>query len=209
MTTPKKAATHERIVEHAARSFRRAGYDGVSVADIMKEAGLTHGGFYAHFDSRDDLVVEALEHAAAQSLAQLSSAVEAAEKEGKAERRGLDVVAERYLSDAHLEHPELGCSLAALGSETPRQSPAVRALASRHAKAFAALVERLLPERAAGDEREARRDEARWIVSALVGSMVISRAVDNPETSKGFRGAVKRFIHARAGKAPRDRKTAR
>jgi AcrR family transcriptional regulator len=181
-TTGKKAETHERIVERAARAIRREGYDGVSVADIMKDAGLTHGGFYAHFASRDALVLEALERAAAESLANLT-------RDGA----GLDVVVERYLSDAHLKSPEAGCSLAALGSETRRQPAGVRALATRHVRALTSLVEGLLPKR--GDE-EARRDEARVILSALVGAMVIARAVDNAETARSFRAAVGRFAGA-------------
>jgi TetR/AcrR family transcriptional regulator, transcriptional repressor for nem operon len=190
MPFTKKAETHERIVEKAARAIRREGYDGVSVADIMKEAGLTHGGFYAHFDSRDDLVVEALERAASESLANLT-----AEVDGAPEGKGLATLAARYLSDAHVKEPEAGCTLAALGSETRRQPIGVRALAARHVKTFSSLIERLLPTRkGSSSQDEARRDEARVILSALVGSIVIARAVDNAELSKAFRAAVRRFV---------------
>ena len=194
MPSNKKAQTHERIVENAARVIRREGYDGVSVAEIMKEAGLTHGGFYAHFESRDDLVLEALEHASVESLAKMTAAVDEAPA-----GRGLEVLADRYLSDAHVKIPEAGCALAALGSETRRQPAGVRSLASRNVKSFVALIERLIPRAKDDDGEESRRDEARVILSALVGSLILARAVDSPEASKAFRGAVKRFIAKKLG----------
>src|SRR5881398_1289484 len=99
----RKEVTHERIVEAASRAIRRSGYDGTGVADIMKEAGLTHGGFYAHFESRDEMVAEAV-------------------KKGE----GARALVRFYLSKEHLEAAETGCPMAALGSEMPRQSAAVR-----------------------------------------------------------------------------------
>src|ERR1700747_2548298 len=104
----RKEDTHERIVDIAARAIRRHGYAGVGVADIMKEAGLTHGGFYAHFGSRDALVVEALERAGAESIAKMTAEAEAA-PDGTA----IDVLVTRYLSDAHVNAPDAGCTLAA------------------------------------------------------------------------------------------------
>jgi AcrR family transcriptional regulator len=184
MTTRKKAETHERIVENAARAIRRDGYDGVSVADIMKEAGLTHGGFYAHFASRDALVLEALEKASAESLASLT-------KDGA----DLEHVVERYLADAHVKHPEAGCALAALGSETRRQPAGVRALTTRQVRSLTTLIEGSLPK---GKDEDARRDEARVVLSALVGALVIARAVDSAETSAAVRRAVALFVKKKA-----------
>jgi TetR/AcrR family transcriptional repressor of nem operon len=181
VSTNKKAETHERIVAGAAKALRKKGYDGVSVAELMKDAGLTHGGFYAHFESREALVVEALERASAESLESLEKMADLSE------------LVEQYLSTAHQEAPEAGCALAALGTETRRQPDEVRAIATRGAKSLTTLVERHLPE----TERETRRDEARVIVSALVGAMVIARAVDSPELAKAFRSAVKRFATRR------------
>jgi AcrR family transcriptional regulator len=179
----KKEETHARIVEHAAKALRSAGYDGVSVAEIMKDAGLTHGGFYAHFPSRDALVVEALERATEQSIANLESSED------------LETFAARYLSDAHVKKPELGCALAALGSETRRQPRAVRALATKNTETMTTLIKDLI---AGKDE-----DEARVLVSALVGAMVIARAVDDPKTSKSVRDAVERFAAKKSRKRER------
>ena len=171
----KKEDTHARIVEHASKALRASGYDGVSVADIMREAGLTHGGFYAHFPSREALVVEALEEANRGSVASL------------AESEDLATLAERYLSDAHVKKPELGCALAALGSETRRQPAAVKKIASKNLAGFRQKLESL----------GMSRDEALVAVSALVGAMVLSRAVDDAKAGKELREAVREHVSKR------------
>ena len=107
----RKALTHERIVDTAARAIRRGGFSGVGVADIMKEAGLTHGGFYAHFPSRDALLVEALAHAGQQSAERLSQGNAQREARGASPFRAL---IDSYLSDRHLSGTENGCAVAAL-----------------------------------------------------------------------------------------------
>src|SRR5437773_5466359 len=105
----RKEATHERIVEAAARAIRRSGYDGTGVADIMKEAGLTHGGFYAHFDSREDMLAEAADHAGAEAVA-MATSVAASAPTGDA----LHAMLRSYLSKEHIEGRESGCPIAAL-----------------------------------------------------------------------------------------------
>src|SRR6058998_107126 len=107
-----KEATHERIVNVASRAIRRSGYDGTGVADIMKEAGLTHGGFYAHFKSREEMLAEAADHAGAESVA-MATRVAAAAPTGEA----LYAMLHFYLSKEHIEGRENGCPIAALGSE--------------------------------------------------------------------------------------------
>src|SRR5580765_794757 len=109
-----KDATHERIVSVASRAIRRSGYAGTGVADIMKEAGLTHGAFYAHFASREAMLAEAASRACAESAAAAVGAV-ASLPPGQA----LASMLRAYLSQEHLAQIELGCPLAALGSETP------------------------------------------------------------------------------------------
>ncbi|HEU4408672.1 MAG TPA: TetR/AcrR family transcriptional regulator [Polyangiaceae bacterium] len=188
----KKEATHERIVAEAARALRREGYGGVRVAEIMNESGLTHGGFYAHFASRDALIAEAAERATQSSIEALGAMAVA--RSGDA-GGALAALAERYLSDAHTARAESGCALAALASETPRQAGEVRAVATRNVEAFVGLVEGLLP---GCDGDEGRRDEARVLVAALVGALVLARAVDDPDLSRELRGAVKRFARRRA-----------
>src|SRR5207249_3037743 len=117
----RKEVTHERIVEVAARAIRRSGYGGTGVADIMKEAGLTHGGFYAHFASREAMLAEAADRAGAESAAVSARIATAAPPE-----EALRSVLRAYLSKAHVENMEMGCPVTALGSETPRQVPEVR-----------------------------------------------------------------------------------
>src|SRR3954470_21671951 len=106
----RKEATHERIVEAAARAIRRSGYGGAGVADIMKEAGLTHGGFYAHFASREAMLAEAADRAGAESVA-LASQVAASAPPGQA----LQAMMRAYLSPAHIAAIETGCPVSALG----------------------------------------------------------------------------------------------
>src|SRR5205085_4768226 len=122
----RKEATHERIVEAAARAIRRSGYNGTGVADIMKDAGLTHGGFYAHFDSREAMLAEAADRAGAEAVAASARIAASAPPQ-----RALTELVRAYLSKAHLEHVETGCPVAALGSEMPRQAPEVRRAATR------------------------------------------------------------------------------
>src|SRR4051812_37169447 len=136
-----KAATHERIVSVAARAIRRSGYDGTGVADIMKEAGLTHGAFYSHFASREAMLAEAAGKACAESAA-LTAEVAAGAPPGMA----LEAMLAAYLSREHVGQREAGCPLAALGSETSRQSPEVRRVATRHIKATVDLLARQSPD---------------------------------------------------------------
>src|SRR5216117_3769390 len=109
-TAPRrKEATHERIVEAAARAIRRSGYGGTGVADIMKDAGLTHGGFYAHFASREAMLAEAADRAGADGVAELARIADAAPAQ-----QALQALLQAYLSTAHVENVETGCALAAL-----------------------------------------------------------------------------------------------
>ena len=177
-----KAETHERIVKTAARTIRERGYDGASVADVMKQAGLTHGGFYAHFDSREAMLEEALDCAAAEGRARLTAAAERAEP-----GHGLEALIASYLSDRHVEHPESGCTLAALGSETARQAPALRKIATRQVRGLADLLAAQLPGDAADN-----RERALAMLASMVGAIALSRVVDDPALSRALREAVLR-----------------
>jgi TetR/AcrR family transcriptional repressor of nem operon len=177
-----KAETHERIVKTAARAIREHGYDGASVADVMKQAGLTHGGFYAHFDSREAMLEEALDCAAAEGRARLTAVAERAEP-----GHALEALIASYLSDRHVAHPESGCTLAALGSETARQAPALRKIATRQVHGLADLLAAQLPGDAADN-----RDRALAMLSAMVGAIALSRMVDDPGLSRALRAAVLR-----------------
>lgn len=166
-STTRKELSHDRIVDVASRAIRRAGYKGVGVADIMKEAGLTHGGFYAHFASRDALLVEAMRRAGRDSQAALSDAV--ARRMAKGSSRFAALVW-AYLHDSHLDRPEQGCVVAALGSEMTRQDDAVRDEARQRVKALVALVDDALPA-------SAERGQAPVIAATLVGALQLARTL--------------------------------
>jgi TetR/AcrR family transcriptional repressor of nem operon len=175
-----KDATHERIVSVASRAIRRSGYDGTGVADIMKEAGLTHGAFYSHFASREAMLAEAAGKACAESAAAAADAV-ATQPPGTA----LAAMLGAYLSQAHVENAELGCPLAALGSETSRQAPEVRRVATRHIKAMVDLIARESP----GWGRPGAHEHALVTLSTMVGALLLARAVDEPGLSDSLREA--------------------
>ena len=180
-----KDVTHERIVSVAARAIRRSGYDGTGVADIMKEAGLTHGAFYAHFTSREAMLAEAAGRACAESAAAAAEVVASVPPD-----MALASMLGAYLSREHIEHPDTGCPLAALGSETPRQVPEVRRVATRHIKEMIDLVARQLPDwgRAGAHER------ALVTVATMVGALLLARAVDEPGLSGALREATLKHL---------------
>jgi AcrR family transcriptional regulator len=170
----RKEASHERILEAAARAIRRSGYTGTGVADIMKEAGLTHGGFYAHFESREAMLAEAADRAGAQSVATLERFV--AQVPPKEAFRALVTA---YLSKGHVERAEVGCPVAALGSEMPRQAPEVRRAATRRIKEMIDLVSRHSP----GWGEPGAHERALIATATMVGALVLARAVDDPKLS--------------------------
>lgn len=166
-TATKKELSHDRIVGVASRAIRRAGYRGVGVADIMKEAGLTHGGFYAHFASRDALLIEAMQRAGSENQAALSEAVARRMAKGSSRFAALTCV---YLHDANLDHPDRGCVVAALASEMTRQDDAVRDEARQRVKALVALVDAALP---AGTEP----GQAAVVAATMVGALQLARTL--------------------------------
>lgn len=184
-TASRKEITHERIVEVAARAIRRSGYHGTGVADIMKEAGLTHGGFYAHFASREALLAEAADRAGAEAVG-LSERIAAAVPPGQA----LPAMIQAYLSAEHFAGIETGCPISALGSEMPRQAPEVRHAATRRIKEMIDVVARELP----GWGTPAGHEEALMIVASIVGAMIMARAVDDPRLSESFLEAARKKL---------------
>ena len=180
-----KEASHERIVSVAARAIRRSGYDGTGVADIMKEAGLTHGAFYAHFASREAMLAEAASRACAESAALAADVVARVPPE-----QALASMLRTYLSREHLEQIESGCPLAALGSETPRQAPEVRRATTRHIKETIDLVARQLPDWG----QPSAHDRALVTVAAMVGTLLLARAVDEPALSDRLCEAAVKYL---------------
>ena len=177
----RREITHERIVDTAARALRRNGYAGVGVADVMKQAGLTHGGFYAHFESRDALLAEAVERAGRDTGAVMAKRIDASRARGES---GLRALVEGYLSEAHLNGTESGCVVAALSSEMPRQSPALLALSVERVRKLISLVQRALPE---GGSKE----QAMVIAGTMVGTLQLARALGAGAQGKAMLAAAR------------------
>jgi TetR/AcrR family transcriptional regulator, transcriptional repressor for nem operon len=168
-----KAASHDRILDVAAARIRRDGIDKLTVAELMNEAGLTNGGFYRHFDSREQLVVEATKRAMTDGSAW---SVESGQLGG---RRGYAKLVNGYLSMEHRDHPESGCGVAAMAADVARTDGAARVAYTHQVEqclsVLSGLVEHSDPQRA---EREAV-----VLLSTLVGAISIARAVDDPQLS--------------------------
>jgi TetR/AcrR family transcriptional regulator, transcriptional repressor for nem operon len=160
--------------------FRERGFDGIGVADLMKAAGLTHGGFYGHFASKEDLAAEACGHALDTSLQKWSAEIE------KAPDEAFSKIVHNYLSEAHRNGPGSGCLVAALGSDLGRQGPPIRRMVTEGIHAFVGQLMLLLP----GKSKSARRRKALSDFAAMVGAVTIARAVDDPELSKDVLAAV-------------------
>ena len=188
-TPSRKEVTHERIVGAAARAIRRSGYGGTGVADIMKDAGLTHGGFYAHFDSREAMLAEAADRAGAEAVA-ASARIAAAAPPQKA----LQSLLRAYLSREHVEGAETGCPVVALGSEMPRQAPEVRRAATRRIKEMIDVVARQSPDWG----QPGAHERALVTVSTMVGALLLARAVDEPRLSDAIREAALKHVTAKA-----------
>jgi len=176
----RKEVTHDRIVETAARAIRRAGYGGAGVAQIMNEAGLTHGGFYAHFESREAMLAEAADQAGADGMDMLARVAAAAPP-----KRALEALLRAYLSKEHVESVETGCAIAALGSEIPRQAPKIRRVATRRIKEMIDLVARQSPDWG----QPGAHERALVSVATALGALVLARAVDDPQLSDAVREA--------------------
>jgi TetR/AcrR family transcriptional repressor of nem operon len=181
----RKQASHERIVEAAARAIRRSGYDGAGVAGIMNEAGLTHGGFYAHFDSREAMLAEAADRAGAESVAALEQLTASAPPQ-----EAFRTLVAAYLSKAHAARADAGCPVAALGSEMPRQAAEVRRAATRRIKEFIDLVGRHSPDWG----QPGGHEHALATTATMVGALVLARAVDDPKLSHSMLEAARKSL---------------
>jgi TetR/AcrR family transcriptional regulator, transcriptional repressor for nem operon len=169
-----KQETHDRIVRYASGRLREKGAHGVGVADLMKEAGLTHGGFYAHFDSRDALVIEAFAYAMDRSIERWRKASEQIPPDKR-----LSAIVDGYLNAAHRDDPGHGCAVATLGAEIARESPKTR-------KAFAAKVEQMIDviaEQFPDPSSKAARKRAAATLATMMGTLVLSRIAGNGELS--------------------------
>lgn len=172
----RKEITHERIVESAARALRRQGYQGVGVAEVMKDVGLTHGGFYAHFDSRDAMLAEAIERAGRESASLVRQDMNERMAKGASPFRAL---VEAYLSELHLNAVDGGCPIAALASEMHRQSDVLREASCERVRGFVKVVQQVLPPNVPADR-------AAVIASTLIGALQLARALGDNKSGKAI-----------------------
>jgi len=169
-----KARTHKRIVGIASKRFREKGLAGFGIAELMKEAGLTVGGFYKHFDSRDELVSEAVSSAFDDWQRRVDAAAHGAPSASYA------ALIDDYLSDVHRKNPGTGCAFSALAPEIARSDKRTRALTSERVRKDLELLVGLLP----GKDKRTARSRAILTFSALVGAMSLARAVSDEGLSR-------------------------
>jgi TetR/AcrR family transcriptional regulator, transcriptional repressor for nem operon len=169
----KFAQSRNRILEAAATLFREKGFDGVGLADIMGAAGLTHGGFYGHFGSKEDLEAQALSLAMAQALTNWSQTVDSAAG------RPLSALASQYLSPYYRDNRGEGCPIAALGCDAAREGERVRSALTAGLEPTLALLSNVVP----GRLKAQRRRKAIAALAEMVGAMILARAVNDPALS--------------------------
>jgi TetR/AcrR family transcriptional regulator, transcriptional repressor for nem operon len=185
-----KAETRERILSAAARSFREHGSELNGIGHVMKELGLTKGGFYRHFDSKGDLFAAAVARAFEEQSNRLVAVAKAAPKGAE-----LRTVIEQYLSAKHLSARGAGCPLAALGAEFARQPLKVR---KRIHRSMSAYAERMLPW-IPGATVEEKRGRAFILFSGMAGALVAARAIADPQGRRALAAARSFYVEAFAG----------
>jgi TetR/AcrR family transcriptional repressor of nem operon len=187
-----KQETHDRIVRRASVKLREKGAHGIGVADLMKEAGLTHGGFYAHFASRDALVIEAFSYAMDRSTERWRKLAADLPPQQR-----LAALVDGYLSATHRDDPGRGCAVPALGAEIARESPKTR-------RAFAAKLEDMIAMIAAeyvDAPPKAARKQAMATLATMMGTLVLARIAGSGELSDAILAAGRDTVLARGGAA--------
>ena len=179
------AVTRQRIIKAAAAGFRKNGIAGTGLSDLMAAAGLTHGGFYRHFDSKDQIVAEACTAAAESLVEQL-----AAFASKKSPQRGLKTMVENYLSVAHRDEPADGCPIAALGSEMARGDERTRAAATQALLKFVEVIASQFDK----TRPDVARRRALVVVATMIGALTMSRIVMDSELSAGILREAKKAI---------------
>lgn len=190
MSREAMAEHHQEIVEVAARMLRERGIKGTSVADLMQAAGLTHGGFYRHFESKDALVAEAVQYIHDALVKGLETKADKA-----SEADAVDDYVAKYLSQGHVANPAIGCPMAAFGVEAARETAEVR-------RAFANGTQRTIDKLSAGlsGPPAERRSKAIRLFTSLVGAVVIARAVGDCELRKEVLAASREALGASVGR---------
>jgi TetR/AcrR family transcriptional repressor of nem operon len=169
----KAAENRERIIEAAGALFREKGFDRVGVADIMRAADLTHGGFYGHFESKDDLTAQASERAMARAATNWGKIV------ADAPNKPYAALLKHYLSPRHRDDPGQGCAFAALSGDAARCGKPVRTAFAEGLERLIEIVAKTVPSRS----KAVRRRRAVAAVAELVGALILSRAVEDSSLS--------------------------
>ncbi|MFG6463749.1 TetR/AcrR family transcriptional regulator [Roseateles sp. DXS20W] len=182
VTRAQAEENRERILDNAAQLFRERGFDGIGLNDLMQAAGLTRGGFYGHFESKDDLAAQATQRALQANRTQWKQQTE----------RSLPAWVKTYLSDAHRDHPGAGCGLAALAGDAARGGAAVKGVFAEGVESLVATLQGQMP---AADEG-GRREQALAMLSTLVGALLLSRAVGDGALSRELREAARSQLPA-------------
>jgi TetR/AcrR family transcriptional repressor of nem operon len=182
-----KANTHARLVEAAAARFKERGVDGISLSDLMKELKLTHGGFYRHFDSRDELVTEALE------LALTQTGQDMREHLFDGDKPDIAALVDYYLTEAHRDGRAAGCAVAALAGDAPRKSADMQA---QFRKQIETILQTLSEAVRASGSAEAgdSRATAILVLSALYGALIMARAVGDSPLSREVLSTVRKRV---------------
>lgn len=175
-----KALTRERILAEAAKQIREAGLESISVGKLMKSVNLTHGGFYGHFDSRSDLIAQALERALSEGAAAASA------ERDSSKSRNFEEIVRSYLSRTHRDARNSGCAIAALAGDVGRSDASSRAVMQKHIEAFFNSIKGIL-----GHDDDS---EAIFAVCAMVGGLALSRVMTDPKKSEAVLRAVRERV---------------
>jgi TetR/AcrR family transcriptional repressor of nem operon len=186
VTREKAAANRDRIVEAAGALFRANGFDGIGVADIMKAADLTHGGFYGHFASKDDLIGEASRRAMGRAAVNWERVV------ANAPDAPYVALLKHYLTPRHRDDPGQGCAFAALGGDVARSGKSVRRTFAEGLRPLIDILGKALP----GLSRAVRRRKAVATMAAMVGALTLARAVGDEALSDEILDAVRHELLA-------------
>lgn len=189
-----KKESRNRILKAAAKQFRVYGSETVRVSDVMKAAGLTHGGFYKHFADKNDLLHEAI----ATALANLSEQISVM-THGKPRVAALRQVVNLYLSEDHMRHPDLGCALAAMGTEIARMPSAIKHEVNKALDAYADRLSYLMP----GKNKQEQRNAFLILFPSMAGCMMTARSLTNKAEQKKLLAMGRAyFTHSFCGKSP-------
>lgn len=177
-----KELTRKLILDIAARKFREKGFDGISVADLMSEAGLTHGGFYKHFKSRDDLIVEALRHMIKESYNSLSSGMD------EITETGIEAFLTRYLSDRHLGDPGDACPVATIATEVA-QNPVTQETFEKFFDRYSDWIATMLD-----DVDDNKKMHAASIICSAAGTYAVARTMSDKKQAQALMDTTKKML---------------